>query len=122
MNVLKIFLNTVPQRSRQIHHFVQQAQRSEQYENPQKQLVRLFHSLKSSAIMAGCKDLSILAELAEKIATDPSSLPAISLFADYLDNAASNPDILSSSHPEYNLVLSGLRESPKSDDHNRDSR
>lgn len=103
MNVAQIFLNTVSNRSAQILDFVAQAD-SNADSDAWRQLKRIFHSLKSSAVMAGFPDLSLLAEHAEKI-TDLrlDTRPLIHL-SKLLNDATMTPDLLLADNPRFQSI------------------
>ena len=108
MDIIQLFLESIPARCHQITKHVRQNPQSDP-QNNKKQLIRLFHALKTSAKMAGFDDLSSLAKLAEAASENEGNYNNIKKFALYLESAVSNPEILVQSNPQYQDILAGFK-------------
>ena len=108
MNISKLFLESIPPRCQQIFKYVVTGPETDSTHN-RKQLVRLFHALKTSAKMAGFNDLSSLAQVAETASENERNFCNINKFAQYLQSAVSTPEILAQSNPKYQEILAGFK-------------
>lgn len=107
MNVSMLFLNTVAERGLEIQKHTRALAQNDS-PAPWHQLKRLFHSIKSSAEMAGFSHLAHLAALAEAASEKHISIPAINDFADLLAQGAETPEMLEPDHPLFNKIRTRL--------------
>jgi len=107
MNIAQLFLKTIPARGSQIQLFTNRIQ-VDFNSDAWIHLKRLFHSLKSSAIMAGFSDLSTLAKLAEKSAEKQTNVQAIDNFGKLLESGADHPETLKADNVRYQEIIKQL--------------
>ncbi|MBN1296593.1 response regulator [bacterium] len=107
MNMVQIFLKTVAERGAEIAHYTTELSRNP-IPSSWQHLKRIFHSLKSSAHMAGFIDLSHLATLAESAADRQIHAQTLTDFAYLLIQSADSPDLLQPAHPRFRDIQSHL--------------
>jgi len=112
MNVTTLFLNSIADRGIEIQKYTA-ALSVHDTTDPWTQLRRLFHSLKSSAAMAGFDHLAHLAALAESATHRHTAKTAISDFAVLLTQSNNTPDRLTPANPLFEKIRIRLTPSPQ---------